>query len=91
MSAASVGGKTALRMDRVAGMTNAAPRPITTRATISVGAGQARAPAEEGQKALGLVVGAGVRGRFGYPGEWGGAVEPVLCGPPRRVSDSQTC
>ena len=31
----SLGGKTAFRMDSVAGMTNAAPRPITIRAVIS--------------------------------------------------------
>jgi hypothetical protein len=32
----SFGGKTAFRIDSVAGMTNAAPRPITTRAPISM-------------------------------------------------------
>ena len=32
----SFGGKTAFRIDSVAGMTNAAPRPITTRAAISI-------------------------------------------------------
>ncbi len=32
----SFGGKTAFRIDSVAGMTNVAPSPITTRAAISV-------------------------------------------------------
>ena len=32
----SFGGNTAFRMDKVAGMTNVAPRPITTRAPISM-------------------------------------------------------
>ena len=32
----SLGGKTEFRIDSVAGMTNAAPRPITTRAAISM-------------------------------------------------------
>ena len=41
----SFGGKTAFRMDSVAGMTNAAPRPITTRAPISVPVPEANAAA----------------------------------------------
>ena len=34
--ARSLAGNTAVRIDRVAGMTNAAPTPITARAAISV-------------------------------------------------------
>ena len=41
----SFGGKTAFRIDSVAGMTNAAPRPITTRAPISMPVPDANAAA----------------------------------------------
>ncbi len=41
----SFGGKTAFRIDKVAGMTNAAPRPITTRAAISIPVPEASAAA----------------------------------------------
>ncbi len=41
----SFGGNTAFRMDRVAGITNAAPRPITTRAAISMPVPDANAAA----------------------------------------------
>ena len=41
----SRGGNTEFRMDSVAGITNAAPRPITTRAAISVPVPEANAAA----------------------------------------------
>ena len=41
----SRGGNTEFRMDRVAGITNAAPRPMITRAAISVPAPEANAAA----------------------------------------------
>ena len=41
----SFGGNTAFRIDSVAGMTNAAPRPITTRAAISMPVPDAKAAA----------------------------------------------